>query len=152
MSRPAISERRPVATLHAELSGALVAPGQGAPADTVSSDTTAVAARIRSLIAHEDSGDVCAASRRLGVAVRDLVRLEETLATLDAGGDTGCADSLLSAVVVRYGVSGVWLLTGCSDSEVRELRPCVCDRLARVLLASAQRVVDEYQGAALSRH
>ena len=111
----------------------------------------AVAARIRSLIAQQDAGDVCDAARRLGVPVRHLVQLETTLA-----GGAECADAraaveyLLGSVVLRYQASAVWLLTGRNDPDPSAVPPEIAEQLASLCVAVARRVIEEYQASCLT--
>lgn len=111
----------------------------------------AIATRIRSLIAQRDGGDVCAAARRLRVPVRQLVQLDTTLA-FDAACDEARAavETLLSAVVLRYQASAVWLLTGCHQPDLSALPPKVAEQLTSLCIAVAGRVIEEYQTSCLA--
>ena len=109
------------------------------PTDSPMWSTDAIAARLRWLVAHHDGGDVCAAARRLGCPVSRLVRIEQTL-------DGGGADCLLAAAARRYGCGAPWLLTGCSQPDPASLSPDVRERLARLLVAVASSVVEEFEG------
>ena len=129
----------------------------GSAADVRRADTVArcgaraTAARIRSLIAHQDAGDVCAAARRLGVPVRQLVQLEAALAPLESSDDADDAiRTLLSAVVYRYQASAVWLLTGCHDPDPSSVPPDVAEQLASLCVAVAGRVLEEYQASCVA--
>ena len=111
----------------------------------------ATAARIRSLIAHQDAGDVCAAARRLGVPVRQLVQLEAALAPLETRDDEADAIRLLlSAVVHRYQASAVWLLTGCHDPDPSTVPTDVAEQLASLCVAVAGRVLEEYEASCVA--
>ena len=117
----------------------------------------AIAARIRRLVAQHDGGDVCAAAKRLGVPVQHVIRIERLLAD-EGEGDTpgGAAESLLTAVVLRYHVDATWLLTGSEQPAAGDLPPAVRLWLADLLLAIGTRVFDEYRagranGGALAR-
>ncbi|HEX8848259.1 MAG TPA: hypothetical protein VF761_01875 [Gemmatimonadaceae bacterium] len=119
------------------------------PDPAVTCGARATAARIRSLIAHHDGGDVCAAARRLGVPVRRLVQLDATLDPDPADADGRAAlDALLSAAVLRYDSSAAWLLTGCHEADASMLPTEVAQQLASVCLAVAARVVEEFQATA----
>lgn len=121
------------------------------PDPAVTCGARAIAARIRSLIAHHDDGDVCAAARRLGVPVRRLVQLDATLTPDPDDPDARAAlDALLSAVVLRYDSSAAWLLTGCHEADASLLPPEVAQQLASTYVAVAARVVDEYQASTAS--
>lgn len=110
------------------------------PTDSPMWSTDAIAARLRWLIAHQDGGDVCAAARRLACPVSRLVRLEQTL------NESG-ADCLLAAAARRYACGAPWLLTGCVQPDPTALRADVRERLARLLLAVASSVVEEFEEA-----
>ena len=103
----------------------------------------AIAARIRSLIAREDAGDVCAAARRLGVPVRQLVQLDTILAP-DCPEARAACEALLAAVVLRYQASATWLLTGSDHPDPGAVAPDVAERLAGVCYAIAGRVAEEF--------
>lgn len=119
-----------------------VAVRQGSAGPLWSAD--AIAARIRWLIARHDGGDVCAAARRLGVPVRQLVRLETTIEEVGSAAGLRPGELLLCAAVRRYGVSSAWVLTGCEQPEPGALLADVRERLARLCLAVAARVVEEF--------
>lgn len=119
----------------------------GRPAESPLWTVAAIVARVRWLIAHQDGGDVCAAAHRLGVPVGELVRLEQTLAVLEAPGVPDTDDGLLTAVVRRYGVDAAWLLTGCRQPDTAALPADLRERLAGLLLAVARSVVSDCQAA-----
>lgn len=123
-------------------SATAVAVRQGAAGPIWSAE--AIAWRIRWLIAHHDGGDVCAAARRLGVPVGQLVKVEATIADDDPSDTSRPGEALLCAAVRRYGVSTAWVLTGCEQPEPTALPPEVRERLARLCLAVATRVVAEF--------
>ncbi|NUO63215.1 MAG: hypothetical protein HOQ11_13405 [Gemmatimonadaceae bacterium] len=113
------------------------------PADVpVTCGARAIATRIRSLIAHEDGGDVCAAARRLGVPVRQLVQLDTTLAP-DCPEARAACEALLAAVTLRYQASATWLLTGSHHPDPGAVSPDVAERLAGVCHAIAGRVAED---------
>jgi hypothetical protein len=112
--------------------------------DELGCGAAAIARRVRRLVAHYDRGDVCAAARRLGVPVQDLIRLDRLLAVADADG-AAAADRLLVAAVLRYPVKATWLLTGIERPVPRALPPTVRLSLAELLLAVGTRIVDDYR-------
>ena len=117
---------------------------QDPPADDeLGCGAAAIAARVRRLVAQHERGDVCAAARRLGVPVRDLIRLERLLAE-DAAESAAAAERVLVAVVMGYPASATWLLTGSEHPAPRRLPPTVRLWLAQLLLAVGTRIVDDY--------
>jgi hypothetical protein len=101
----------------------------------------AIAARIRSLIAQHDAGDITAAARRLGLPIATLVRLEEQL----ADDQSATVPDVLAAVVVRYRADACWLLTGSELPRMTDLPVAVRLRLSDLLLAIGDRLLADYR-------
>ena len=73
-------------------------------------EKTPIAIRIAQLIDQEESGNVAAAARRLGVSQRGLAKVY--------GGQTRHPRAdLLQALVREYGTDPAWLLTGVAVGE-----------------------------------
>lgn len=105
----------------------------------------AIAARLRTLIAQREGGDVCLAARRLGVGVAGLVRLEETMVADKRRAALRVeADAILLAAILHYGVSAAWLLTGCDEPDLPALPKAVRDRLVYLVVGAAHAVADRY--------
>lgn len=103
------------------------------------SSSHAIAARIRTLIAREDEGDVLAAARRLDLPIEDVYQLERVLADERARAD------LLIAVVRRYDVDACWLLTGCAAVDSRQLPPSERLHVARLLSRIGNTIFAEHK-------
>ena len=75
------------------------------------SRTRGIAARVRGLIGGQDSGDLAATAKRLGVTETALRR------TVDPSMPTPALD-VLAAIVNEYGVDPHWLLCGEYDVQI----------------------------------
>lgn len=74
-----------------------------------------IAARIRTLIARQDNGDITAAARRLERPIADVYFPERVIAS----GDEPAAIEFLATVVRTYEADVCWLITGTSARSAR---------------------------------
>jgi hypothetical protein len=86
-----------------------------------------IAARIRTLIARHDDGDVTAAARRLSRPIPDVYFPERVISS----GNDPDALEFLATVVRTYEADAVWLITGASSRSSRTARMRPLSREAR---------------------
>lgn len=75
-----------------------------------------IAARIRTLIARQDNGDITAAARRLERPIADVYFPERVISS----GDEPAALEFLATVVRTYEADVCWLITGASSRSARK--------------------------------
>ena len=100
-----------------------------------------IAARIRTLIARQDHGDVTAAARRLERPIADVYFPERVISC----GDEPAAIHFLATVVRTYEADVCWLITGASARSARQRPLSNEDRVTIVELLDelSDRLLDE---------
>jgi len=100
-----------------------------------------IAARIRTLIARQDNGDVTAAARRLERPIADVYLPERVLSS----GDEPAAIEFLTKIVRTYEADVCWLLTGTTAQTAGGQPLSSEDRVAIVELLDelSDRLIDE---------
>lgn len=100
-----------------------------------------IAARIRTLIARHDDGDITIAARRLSRPIPDVYFPERVISS---GNDPDALD-FLATVVRMYEADAVWLITGASARSAR-MRPLSSEArgtIVELLDELSDRLLDE---------
>jgi hypothetical protein len=100
-----------------------------------------IAARIRTLIARHDDGDITAAARRLSRPIPDVYFPERVISS----GNDPDALEFLATVVRTYEADAVWLITGASSRGAR-MRPLSIEArgtIVELLDELSDRLLDE---------
>ncbi|HEX5072924.1 MAG TPA: hypothetical protein VFW03_06965 [Gemmatimonadaceae bacterium] len=100
-----------------------------------------IAARIRTLIARQDHGDVTAAARRLERPIADVYFPERVISS----GDELAAIDFLATVVRTYEADACWLITGTTAPGAQQRPLSSEDRVTIVELLDelSDRLIDE---------
>jgi len=100
-----------------------------------------IAARIRTLIARQDDGDVTAAARRLELPIADVYFPERVISS----SDEPAAIDFLATIVRTYEADVCWLITGASARSAHKRPLSSEDRVTIVELLDelSDRLLDE---------
>jgi len=100
-----------------------------------------IAARIRTLIARQDDGDVTAAARRLELPIADVYFPERVISS----SDEPAAIDFLATIVHTYEADVCWLITGASARSAHKRPLSSEDRVTIVELLDelSDRLLDE---------